>query len=110
MRQILILGAALAVSGCQFIPGSDQAKVAAAQKLAAASLKDPGSVQFRATVANGPYVCGEMNGRNSFGAFAGFKKFVTKGDELTLEPSENDGAEAAGYFEVIWSASCDIKY
>lgn len=59
---------------------------AAERKLVATPLargfKDPGSVQFRFTKAvemspNGlAIVCGEANGRNSYGGYSGFQPFV----------------------------------
>ncbi|MDP2263371.1 MAG: DUF4124 domain-containing protein [Hydrogenophaga sp.] len=43
-----------------------------------ASLKDPQSAQFRAVrhVGEGKAICGEVNARNSYGGFAGFRAFV----------------------------------
>lgn len=37
---------------------------------------DPGSAQFQSLIANGECVTGEVNAKNSFGAYTGFKGFV----------------------------------
>ena len=54
-----------------------------------ASFKDPGSAQFRNdTLRLNGYLCGEVNSKNSYGAYVGFKKFVGNlGGELYLEGS-----------------------
>lgn len=44
------------------------------------ALKDPGSAQFRRVrlqkYKNGYVVCGEVNGKNSYGGYVGFRPFV----------------------------------
>lgn len=44
-----------------------------------ANLKDPGSAEFRNVrpTADGLYLCGEVNAKNSYGGYVGFKKFYT---------------------------------
>jgi hypothetical protein len=51
------------------------------------ALKDPGSANFRsvAVYRNGKLVCGEVNAKNSFGAYAGYEEFVADGDRLYME-------------------------
>ncbi len=51
---------------------------ARAKKAAAYDLKDPGSAQFRniRISALPTIVCGEINGKNSYGAFTGFNLFT----------------------------------
>jgi hypothetical protein len=68
-------------------------------------LKDPASAQFRNSVvkrtSGTPVVCGEVNSRNSFGGFSGFKRFVSAGrSDLTfLEEQVSD-------FETVWAKMC----
>ncbi len=55
----------------------------------AAGLKDPDSAKFR-NVAIKKYeglriVCGEVNAKNSYGAYVGFKKFAAGPTESTIE-------------------------
>lgn len=59
---------------------SEQDAIASAQKAVADSLKDPESARFR-NVKVKPYleghiVCGEVNGKNSYGAYVGFRPFA----------------------------------
>jgi hypothetical protein len=51
-----------------------------------ANSKDPDSLQFRNefTAKAGTY-CGEVNGKNSFGGYAGFKRFITNERTLLLD-------------------------
>ncbi len=123
MRVGLIGFAALCVglAGCD--PNQQQAKkdIEAATDAASAQLIDPNSAQFRDVVVRrteyqgtglGHFyaVCGEINGKNSFGGYVGFRKFAVKvRDEDTdgkltpvekLEPEMGygtaDGAIATG--------------
>lgn len=59
----------------------------AAEKLVADTLKDPSSAQFRNLKKDKltGSICGEVNAKNSYGAYTGFKVFqITKG-KLSLE-------------------------
>jgi hypothetical protein len=61
-----------------------------AQELAAAQLIDPSSAQFRnvrtATAgALGTRVCGEINGKNRMGAYAGFTRFIVNPETESVE-------------------------
>ena len=65
----------------------DVALIEATKQVVAATLKDPGSAQFKNVVvyAGGKQrtVCGEVNGKNSYGGYVGFRKFYK------YETSEN---------------------
>lgn len=63
-------------------------------------LKDPGSAQFRKTYVNGQYFCGEVNAKNSYGGYVGFRRFAA-GATAAIEPAEGDPG-----FEQIWRVSC----
>lgn len=52
----------------------------------AAQLKDPGSAQFRNWQKGTNATCGEVNGRNTFGAHSGFSEFVYKDGQVYLRP------------------------
>ncbi|HVR48682.1 MAG TPA: hypothetical protein VMS38_03015 [Pseudorhodoferax sp.] len=42
-------------------------------------LRDPSSVQFRdERLAKDGWLCGELNGKNSYGAYVGFKRFMAR--------------------------------
>jgi hypothetical protein len=58
------------------------------QTAIANSLKDPDAAKFRGMeafrLANGDHViCGEVNGKNSFGAYVGFETFFVRFDPVT---------------------------
>ena len=84
MRNIAGLGLVVALASCQFVPGTDAAKSSEARQAISGLLTDPGSAQFRNAYVrqidsdNGAFslVCGEVNGKNAFGAYAGFRRFV----------------------------------
>ncbi len=74
---IVLLALALAACGGPF---------ADAKKAAASLLKDPGSAQFREVQQGGRLVCGEINGKNTYGAYSGFTRFVYDGLRAEIEP------------------------
>ncbi|WP_141687427.1 hypothetical protein [Pseudomonas putida] len=63
-------------------------------------LKDPSSAEFR----NQRGLCGEVNSKNSFGGYVGFKKFIAASREMVV--FENDGRMNPGDFETAWSTHC----
>lgn len=73
-----------------------------AKKSVANMLKDPGAAQFRGVVArrylSGTVVCGEVNGKNSYGAYIGYRRFLASVNLGVLEeikPKMPQLAEAA---------------
>lgn len=84
-KLLLALVIPLFLAGCK--PGEEKA-VSLAKSEVAANLKDPDSAQFRnvkvskMTDAEGgrviAVVCGEINGKNGFGAYAGFHPFFVE--------------------------------
>lgn len=51
----------------------------------AAKFKDPSSLQFQHEVITQlGWLCGEVNAKNSYGAYGGFTRFITNGDDQTL--------------------------
>ncbi len=61
-------------------------------------LKDPGSAEFRNEVA----FCGEVNSKNSFGAYTGFKRYIAASDSLII--MENDLPR--DQFNKYWGEFC----
>lgn len=91
MKKILLaLVIPLALAGCK---PSDEKAISLAKSEVAANLKDPASAKFRnVKVAKKTdaedgrvvaVVCGEINGKNGFGAYAGFHPFFV---ELSMKP------------------------
>ncbi|ADF60901.1 MULTISPECIES: hypothetical protein [Enterobacter cloacae complex] len=86
MKKILLaLAIPLVLAGCK--PGEEKA-ISLAKSEVAANLKDPASAQFRnvkvAKMMDADegrvfaIVCGEINGKNGFGAYAGFHPFFVE--------------------------------
>nr|WP_249434167.1 hypothetical protein [Enterobacter cloacae] len=81
----MALAIPLVLAGCK--PGEEKA-ISLAKSEVAANLKDPASAQFRnVKVAKmmdadegrvSAIVCGEINGKNGFGAYAGFHPFFVE--------------------------------
>lgn len=65
-----------------------QSGVGEVKKLAAAQLRDPSSAQFRNVARHGIFVCGEINGKNGYGAYNGFMRFYGDKDNVTIDPGE----------------------
>jgi len=71
------------------------------------NFKDPSSVQFRNVVAYGPapgaitFLCGSLNGKNSYGAYTGFKRFFMIGEIATIENKDN-----GDLINSMWSKTC----
>ena len=48
---------------------------------ATAQASDPASVQFRGeSISADGWLCGEMNAKNGYGAYAGFKRFISRSE------------------------------
>jgi len=70
--------------------GTEEEAIKKAQAVVANKLKDPDSAKFRNVVIKQNYtrakfICGQVNGKNSYGAYAGFSQFVSGISEATLE-------------------------
>lgn len=82
-------------------------------------MRDPSSVQFRDEFVVADAVCGEVNGKNAYGAYVGFKHFIAHDGKVTLEPAlpaeplgpgVSVGAlrlwEARNEFHGVWMMRC----
>ncbi len=106
MRKLGLVLSAVLLLGCQ----SEEEKAQKAAELreiklnrAAAdavrrTLKDPSSAEFR----NQRGLCGEVNARNSFGAFGGFRRFVVISESMVM--TEADMPPDA--FAQLWASGC----
>ncbi len=92
--------------------GPDQATqmriVVASQDGVRSRLKDPDSADFRNVgyysggKEGASAVCGEVNAKNSFGAFSGFERFVAMGPEVAFLESDVEASE----FAKVWQGVC----
>lgn len=64
-----------------------------ARKAVARNLRDPASAQFRDVAVYDKYVCGEINGKNGMGAYAGFLRFWFNREtkEFQIDPEGGEG-------------------
>ena len=69
-----------------------------------AEVKDPDAVKFGriwvGKAGNGQVACGYFNGKNSFGAYVGFQRFIAAPHIVV---SEEDGS---GLIDKMWDESC----
>lgn len=61
-------------------------------------LKDPKSAEFR----NQKGFCGEVNSKNGFGAYTGFKKFIAASSDLIVMETDMKPIE----FQMAWNNVC----
>ncbi len=73
------------------------------QSAVAATLRDPSSADFRNVMESSSATCGEVNGKNAFGALAGFKPFVYLDGEVLMEPEQPFGGVQAqtAYYNAV---------
>jgi hypothetical protein len=71
-----------------------------AREFVSGVLKDPDSAEFR----NQRGFCGEVNSKNSFGGYVGFRRFIAATKEMVV--FEKDGRLSLSDFEQAWSKLC----
>ncbi len=89
-------------------PASQAEREAAAlrtlgERAVKAQLKDDESSRFRGQfIGKSGAPCGEVNAKNSFGAYAGFSRYVASGSGLVVLEAEMPPGE----FDKVWSQLC----
>jgi hypothetical protein len=81
--------------------------IAKAKANVTANLKDPASAQWRGLYISGskmPALCGEINGKNSYGAYIGFRRFYAT-TEILLTEIENPRDNFV--FNGMWPKICN---
>lgn len=73
-----------------FEPSYDKVK-----ETVAAEFRDPSSAEFRNIFAGSNTTCGEVNAKNGFGAYTGYREFTHRGGIVLLEPEELPGFNTA---------------
>lgn len=105
-KYVLIPLAAVMLAGASrghhAAPNPDAILIAKAKIAVAANLKDPSSVQFRnihvvPSTLNSRKVCGDINAKNSYGAYVGFEEFVYDGASNTAL-TKSDADKSTFYF------------
>ena len=115
MKNMVMLAVAVALIGCS---KKEPPKVADSTASLAAEItsdllnilkkdfKDPSSVQFRNVKdyhGGVSKVCGELNAKNSYGGYEGFKRFTIV--MISKEPLMIDIDDGKGSFEIVWKDS-----
>ena len=99
---LVALATTVMLSGCENeadkLAHEQDVLIATAKLVAAEQLRDPSSAQFT-NVSIGPdgrTVCGEINGKNGFGGYAGSTRFTYSSiSRATLESVINDERQAS---------------
>jgi hypothetical protein len=80
---------ALLLAACDDPAASYRARV---QATLASMMRDPASVRFKdvrqLTYAGLPTLCGYVDGKNGFGAYPGYSRFLAQGENVSIEPRE----------------------
>lgn len=92
-----------------FDPSYNKVEAAVAQQL-----RDPDSAQFRNIIGSDDAYCGEVNAKNGFGAYTGFRKFVYRRGVVLFQPEEpmtSNVSQMADYYEDVvrfldWQEAC----
>ena len=61
------------------------------EEAVAAELRDPSSAQFRNIREGTETACGEVNAKNAFGAYTGFRQFAYRRGIILFEPEQSAG-------------------
>ena len=100
----------LAVAGCS--PDPKQALITKAEQSVRQSLKDPDSAEFSDVQVKGvvsddlavAVVCGQVNAKNSFGGYVGYRRFYFLNSSGTSDIASGDATKDAKFgFDVMWS-------
>lgn len=82
-----------------------------AREAVAYQLRDPASAQFREVFTHQGNVCGQVNGKNGFGAYTGFKRFYVADGKVEMEPERGPSVSPglpgdADLFDLGWRINC----
>lgn len=88
MRHSVEFGAAIVLA--TLISACDSPRVSAAKEAVRNGMRDPDSVEFRGIYETERAVCGEVNAKNAFGAYVGFRPFYAYGDSPKSATVVND--------------------
>lgn len=108
-RVLLAIAVCMALAGCSKSP-AEKAKNDAAMKeiktqrfareMVSGHLKDPESAEFR----NQSGLCGEVNSKNSFGGYGGYRRFIVANEKMVaFEGGNMDAAD----FSQVWNQFCN---
>lgn len=112
MRSSYLFLALIALSACT---SKEQAAADRIKAVVAAKMKDPASSTFAGLRLNHEVLCGEVNAKNSFGAYAGADQFwatatfvetraeaASRDDALSSSPAADEWKHSAARFDKAW--------
>lgn len=112
MRTAYLCLALFALSACT---SKEQAAADKLKAVVAAKMKDPASATFSRLRWNDPTLCGEVNAKNSFGAYAGADRFwatatfvetrteaASRDEALVGTPAADEWKHSADRFDKTW--------
>lgn len=109
MRLFSIVALSAVVAACG--ASADEKAIDAVQQHVVENFKDPSSATFRNVKVSDGTVCGEVNGKNSYGAYSGFDKFYGsyyEGSGAVVGHVMNASDEATmAAFGPLYDANCD---
>lgn len=73
-----------------------------AQNIVRGTLKDGDSAKFR----NQWELCGEVNAKNSFGAYTGFQRYIMTKEKIYFENEYNSDQRSIEAFNQLWDSDC----
>lgn len=85
-----------------------------AKTVLASDLKDPAAAQFRGLFIGGfngvQALCGEVNGKNAYGAYVGYRRFFSTVDRNTHAIEEKGSFSFASTYDTFCSSKvADVK-
>lgn len=99
--------AGITIISAVLLAGCESGDIKAAKEIVASELRDPESAQFRniSKTKKNEFgvvtVCGEVNGKNAYGGYVGYQRFVNS------PPSNRVYMEKAWItFDDLWDSSC----
>lgn len=107
-RSKMVLAAVVAMGACSNEAGAAKSRVAD-------QLRDPASAQFREVKvvrqADGSSaVCGEVNGKNAYGGYVGFRGFVVRGSEVHIRNDDINYGDVAEIEAATAAIRASTKY
>ena len=79
---------------------AQQAMVERGKDVVSRSLKDPSSAQWRGLYIRGIMLCGEVNAKNAYGGYVGFRRFYAVPmlpDDSKIESADGDANTRAAF-------------
>lgn len=107
--RLIVVGVVLAAAG---ISACGDSKVIAEKRgFVSQAMRDPASTQFRnETLHKSGWLCGELNSKNSYGAYVGFKRFISKDPvNAYVEGMSASGVGQPGHLQTTKALDLEIK-